>query len=1077
MHSVTITRGQDCRQEYAVAEPMTVRAWVNLHVGDEFPTPMLCLYQGQPLLRAQWNMTIIEADVLFVALPLGGGGGGGGKNPLAVIGMAVVMVAAIAAQQYWATGLMAAGWSAASAGAIAALGGAAIMIGGSLLINALFPTKLPGIDSNSRALESASPTYSFSASQNQARMFQMIPWSAGTNEQTPDLAAQPWVEFMGNEQYLHQLLCIGIGEYQIRRVSIEDTAVWENGSATGNFPEVEIEIVNPGQRITLFPDNIETAGEVSGQSLNHGTIGPFTANSAGTQASAIAIDIVLPQGLGRMNQQAGGAPIISHTVSVRFDYRRINDHGVPQGDFQTLFSTHYTNATRTAQRHTHITNVPAGRYQVRGVSTGGGHEDAYLMNEVVWAGMKAYLPSRLVYPDITMIAVRARATNSLSQGSMRQFRVVHTRKLPIWNPQTGWSAPTPTNSWAWAMAAIAKYEHGGRRTDRQIDLNALYRLAQELTARGDEFCQVLDTRQSVWGLFTDACRCVRAIPRALLSTISWMRDGPGRPVRGVFTPYNIVRGTFNVDYAFFSEDSPDDVFVEYRDREGWVERDVRAALPDSLSHEPARKRFMGITKRSQAWKEGCYEAACNAYRRIFLKWSTELEGRLLCRGDMVLVTHPLGGESTWASVTGWNADARTLLLDTTLQWEEFTDSFYAVLRRPNGMPYGPVRVASVGERSLTFDERSLAAVEATEAGKDRYVPIWEWLSDGAASAATAVIFGKEAPGVQAIILSVKPRPNGICDIEAVIEDERVHQADLGPVPPWTPGGEVNVITVRPVIANLVATFDFAVSLLTLSWTPAAAAVSYQVEFRSYDGDLGWSEWNDLGESFETTRAFTVPRVLVEYRVRGLGEEIAGLWATRQADCSVPMPGQVALSLAAPYNSGTLSLGWPAVSAHEIVLVLSSANSERMRATVPGNATSATITAEDMKNAGGPWREVSAVAISMNSTWEVRSPAVTALAPPPAKISGVNAVLLSPGTARVTWTHGGAGLTGYVIVHVDQRGESNLLTIRGDGTTHMDIPVPPGRNNFAVAATDVFYDVTQDIYSLFFSDPAFLEVSA
>jgi hypothetical protein len=173
----------------------------------------------------------------------------------------------------------------------------------------------------------------------------------------------------------------------------------------------------------------------------------------------------------------------------------------------------------------------------------------------------------------------------------------------------------------------------------------------------------------------------------------------------------------------------------------------------------------------------------------------------------------------------------------------------------------------------------------------------------------------------------------------------------------------------------------------------------------------------------------------------------------------------------------LSLQWPAITAQEITIVLSSANSERMRVTVPGNATAATITAEDMQSAGGPWREVSAVAISRNSTWEVRSPSMTALVPPPAKVSGVNAVLIAAGTSRVTWNHGGAGITGYVIVHVDPLGESNLFTIRGDGTTHIDIPVPAGSNSFAVAATDVFYDSTQDIYSLFFSDPVSLEVSA
>lgn len=523
MHTVTIARGQEYRETYALAARLSVREWVTLNIGAEFSTPMICLYQGKPLLRAQWEITIIEADVVFVPLPLGGGGGGGGKNPLAMIGMIVVMVVAAIATWYvgGAGGWAAFGGAGLQWGATAGyLAGAAVMIGGSMLINALFPTKMPKIDANMRDLESASPTYSLTASQNQARLYQMIPESFGTNDMVPDLAAQPWMEFQGNEQYLHQLLCVGVGEYQIHSVSIEDTPIWENGAATGNFPEVEIEIVNPGQRITLFPDNIESSTEVSGQSLNKGTIGPFTVNSAGTEASAIAIDVIFPNGLGRMNTDANGAPILTHGVSVRFDYRRIDNFGNSLGDWQELLSTYYSAATRTPQRHTHIINITAGRYQVQGVCTGGGQEDTYLMNEVVWGGMKAYLPSKLVYPDITLIAIRARATNSLSQSTARQFHVVHTRKLPKWNPPTGWSAPQPTNSWAWAMAAIAKAPWGGRRTDRQIDLNALYRLDQELAARGDEFCQVLDTRQTVWGLFTEACRCVRAIPRAVLSTIS-----------------------------------------------------------------------------------------------------------------------------------------------------------------------------------------------------------------------------------------------------------------------------------------------------------------------------------------------------------------------------------------------------------------------------------------------------------------------------------------------------------------------------------------------------------------------------
>lgn len=1250
MHTVTIARGQEYRETYAVAAPLSVREWVTMNIGAEFSTPMICLYHGQPLLRAQWEITIIEADVVFVPLPLGGGGGGG-KNPLAIIGMVVVMIVAVIAQQYWVPAALAgSGLSAAAVSTIGYLTAAAIMIGGSMLINALFPTKMPKIDANMRELESASPTYSLSAAQNQARLYQMIPESFGTNDQVPDLAAQPWMEFQGNEQYLHLLLCIGVGAYQIRSVSIEDTAVWEDGAATGNFPEVEIEIVNPGQRITLFPDNIESSPEVSGQSLNKGIIGPFTANSAGTEASAIAIDVIFPNGLGRMNT-GGGSAILTHGVSVRFDYRKIDNYGKPLGEWAELLSNYYSNATRTPQRHTHIVSAPqitgavsgvsgqdlrtgiagpfvtnpsgskavvimfdisfpdglyaeesytdyeggystsrvshtvevrfdyrridangnpasdwsmlfsksysggdgggmwggwgspqalnytesvnvspdryqvrayctagnqissnivnkvqlvamrctyqmpklSGRYQVRGVCTGGGQEDTYLMNEVVWGGMKAYLPSKLVYPDITLIAIRARATNALSQTTARQFHVVHTRKLPKWNPATGWSAPQPTNSWSWAMASIAKAPWGGRRTDRQIDLNALYRLDQELAARGDEFCQVLDTRQTVWGLFTEACRCVRAIPRCILSTISWMRDAPGRPVRGVFTPYNIIRGSFSVDYAFFSEDSPDDVFVEYRDREGWIERDVRAALPDSLSLEPVRKRFLGITSRAQAYHEACFEAACNSYRRIFLTWSTELEGRLLFRGDMVLVTHPLGGEGHWASVMGWDEGLAALRLDTALPWEESSESYYTVLRRPNGIPYGPVAVARVDEKVMILDPRSLATLEAAESVKDNYIPVWEWLSDGSGSVATAVTYGRESQGLHAIILSVKPRQNGVCDIEAVVEDERVHQADLGPVPPWSPGGESTTVTVRPVIDNLSASYNFSASLLTLSWAQAGGASSYQVQYRSYETwqelapsasggsdwvtRSGWSEWNDLGESFDSSRSFVVPPVTVEYRVRGLRPEVAGLWVTRQADCSVGMPGQVELSLASPYVTGSLELKWPAVDAQEITLMLSSGKSERMRKNIPGDATTSIITAESMLGFGGPWRNIEVIAISRNSTWEARSLTLAVIDAPPAKITGVSAALSGPATARITWNVATAGCTGYVVIHADPLGASKTFTINGDGTTQISIPVSVGTNQFSVAGKDAFYDINPDLYALYFSDPVSIEVTA
>lgn len=1102
MHKVIISRGDTYRQEFPVQERMTIREWVSLNIGEEFDSPMICIYKGSPLLRKDWEITFIETVVIFIPLALGGGDGE--KNPLAMIGMVIVMVVAYVLQQYWTTPLWVGGLT---AGTVAAAG---VMIGGSLLINAIFPTKPPDFSNNIRDLESASPTYSLSNSQNSARLYQMIPESFGTNEQTPDLAAQPWSEFSGNEQYLHMLLCLGLGEYEVKKVSIEDTTIWENGESTENFPEIELEIVNPGEKITLFPDNIESSPEVSGQTLNQGIVGPFVANSSGTVASAIGVDIVFTRGLGKMNKKAGGSAVLGHRVEILFEYQYIDDFGYPISDWSMLFNRRYSASTQTPQRYTILGEAPDGgymiegpagqdirntvgpfktdertysytatytfpngligiddyignddnwafkyvsisrtvifetrevdysgvplsdwvidysrthiestfsslsysftitkpdgiyeiiaysvpgteivdrkedtvilnsisairrtdplngRFMIRGTVTSGGQEDPYLLNEVAWTSLKAYLPSKLVYPDITLIAIRARATNSLSQASSRQFRVVHTRKVPIWNPDSGWSELQPTNSWSWAMASMSKASWGGRRTDRQIDLNALYKIDKSLSLRGDEFNHVLDMRQSIWDLFIECCRCVRVIPRSILSMMSWVRDEPGRPVRGVFTPYNIIRDSFSVDYKFFTDDSPDDVFIEYRDRDGWTERDVRAVMPDSLSLEPIRKKFTGITIRQQAYNEAYFEASCNAYRRIFINFSTEMEGRLLFRGDIILITHPLGGESSWASIRGWKEEDSLLFLDTELLWDK-EDKYYVVLRKPNGMPYGPVKVSIVKEKCLVLDTYSLSQAEEKESTLEGYVPIWDWLSSGSDSVATSIVYGKEEPGIKAIILSVNPQQNGTCSIEALMEDERVY-IDPGDAPPWNPSGEVPIIEGRPTIEDLLATFNILTETIYLSWAIDTKALRYHVQYRSYSDGDGWSEWNDIGEFIVNEASFGVPINIIECRVRGISSTLAGPWSTIRVDCSVPMPERAVLELTTPYVGTDLNIKWGQVFASSIDIYLIVNGEEVARRVFPGEATEAIATEGELLALGGPWDQIIVIAISRSGLW-------------------------------------------------------------------------------------------------------------
>src|SRR3546814_14262180 len=71
-------------------------------------------------------------------------------------------------------------------------------------------------------------------------------WSSDVcSSDLPDLAATPYGEYQGNEQFLHQLHCIGLGEYDIEQIRIVDTPI-------ASFEEVTYQIVPPGSPVTLF---------------------------------------------------------------------------------------------------------------------------------------------------------------------------------------------------------------------------------------------------------------------------------------------------------------------------------------------------------------------------------------------------------------------------------------------------------------------------------------------------------------------------------------------------------------------------------------------------------------------------------------------------------------------------------------------------------------------------------------------------------------------------------------------------------------------------------------------------------
>lgn len=697
-----------------------------------------------------------EGDIVTVIRwPMGGGGGGGGgKNPLRTVLTIAVLVASIYLGPEIA---LAMGYTATGTAAAMATAGLAMV--GSVLVNTVIPAPRPSIPSmswgGSGAIPAASPTYSLQAQGNQARLGQPIPVIYGRHLIYPDLASEPYQDYVGGEQFLYQLHVIGQGEYEIGQIRIEDTPI-------SSFEEVQTEIVPPGGEVTLFDPDVITAAEVAGQELvapnlvasgDDGFIGPFTANPVDTSAGALGIDVIMPRGLYYANDGGG---LDTRTVQWQVSARPIDENGAPLAEWSVLGNESQTAATNSPIRLSFRYSVAPGRYEVhlkrldeKDTAERAGHE-------IRWAALRAYLVGQPDFGAVTLLAVKMRATDNLSQRSSRMINVIATRKLPVWSPVDGWIAPQPTRSIAWAFADACKAQYGGKQADARIDLQALHALDAVWTGRGDSFDAVFDTSMTVWEALTRIARCGRAVPIQQGGIVRIIRDQPQTIPVAMFGPRNIVKGSFKIKYVMPGEDTADAVTVEYFSSRTWKPDETTAKLPDSQGDNPAKVNLFGCTTKDHAQREGLYIAANNRYRRRLVTFRTELEGMIPTYGDLVAITHDMPRWGQGGEVVGHQGDV--LALSEPVEWTEGATHYLALRRRDGGLA-GPYRVQAMsGDPTLV---RVLDPLTITP-----YV--------GGSEERTYFSFGPGQAWAQSgRVLGIRPRGEQV-EIAAVTEDSRVH---------------------------------------------------------------------------------------------------------------------------------------------------------------------------------------------------------------------------------------------------------------------------------------------------------------
>lgn len=699
--------------------------------------PTICLVNGVAVLRKDWN-NMLEPDsvVSFVSLPLGGGGGS--SNPLQVVMMVAVVVASV-----YTGGAVGAAYGAVWGGVAAA----GVSIGGGILINTLVPTPKPALNGMTSSAYTQSPTYSLQAQGNSARLGNPIPVIYGKHLIYPDFAAQPYYKYKNDEQYVYQLRCIGQGEYDIEQIRIEDTPI-------GSFEEITYQIIKPGEKNTLFDEDVVTSNEVAGQELLKGTTcGPFVLNPTESVINKIEIDVAFQRGCYYANDNGSMG---NKTIQWQVEARLIDDEDKALGGWFTLGSESLTSNNHNAMYRTYSYTVAQGRYEVRATRLDDKDETARAGHEIRWGAAKGYIVSEKNYGNVTLLAVVMRATDNLSQRSSRMVNCIVTRKLRTWSPNGGWSSPQPTRSIAWALADILKADYGARLTDNAIDLSALYQLNQIWSKRGDTFNAVFDSKLTVYEALSRTAKVGRAIAFIQGGIVRFVRDEPKIVPVALFGPRNIVKNSLSIQYIMPSEDTADSVCVEYFSERTWKTSEVTGTFEGSSSDKTATVELFGCTNKEQAHREAVYMAQANRYRRRIVTFTTELEGLVPSYGDLIAITHDMAKWGQGGEILA--QDGLKLTLSEPVSFTE-GQANYLALRKIDGSLSGPyvVTPTDYDTEVLLTDNPDIEILTGTD--KER----------------THFAFGTaDKWRVLARVTGILPRSTKV-EITAVIEDSRVHQ--------------------------------------------------------------------------------------------------------------------------------------------------------------------------------------------------------------------------------------------------------------------------------------------------------------
>lgn len=836
-------------QCFEITEQISILGWLEKRFPNfqEFSRPTICLVNEIPVLRAGWEDYLIQDNdvVKFIEVAP--------EEPTTIFMVAFTVLATAASIYY------------------------------------MKQIPKPGTDQ----MPDQDPVYTLTGQSNRIKLMNPIEVPYGKNRIWPSYAARSYNKFVNDDQYLYSLMVIGQGEYHIEAIQVEDT----NVSA---FQDVEYEIIPPGGQVTLFNDLVVTSVEVANIHLlgpNDSNVytekewyGGFVVNPPDTVINTIEIDFGFPFGLYTSNDKGG---LNQREVTLSFEYRQINDAGLPiNPEWLLLYFNTIKDATVNAKRITESIAVPPGRYEVRAKRVSIEKDDSKISDKAHWLALRGIMPDLKEYGDLTLLAVKAKATNNINDSAANRFNVIATRKLPTWSLAGGWSSPQTTRSIVWAFCDVFRATYGAKMADAFLDLKYLYQLDKFYENKGYTFDWIFDQKATVWEAAKTIARAGRAVPMLNGSVISMVIDDPKTFPVAIFNENNIVKGSFRWDIRLFETGAYDSVEIEYTDPVTWNPETILCVLPGSEGIEPEKIKLAGCINRNQAYQEGMYVASTNYYVRENISFTTGMEGHIPTFGDLISVSHEL---PSWGQ-SGFIEEMQGSLIKIGEPVTfSTTEKNVIVFRARDGSALGPYEVFPTATPNIIQVE-SAGAGMVTVSDYEEY-PLFQFGTTDSWSKLCKVV-------------NVTPSDKETVEIVCTNYDARVFAFDNQEAPAKE-ATNIPVIPSLPVVSFIEVKQNAAnINMLQINWATALGAYAYVLQ-QSSNG----TDWYDVARTTNTGYALIITPGYLYLRVAGINVG-AGPWINWEGEVGVAttIPFTVSnLMLQQPFQGTYVKLQWDSVS--------------------------------------------------------------------------------------------------------------------------------------------------------------------